>query len=424
MKYNRSKELYSEAVKYIPGGVNSPVRAFIFAKESRGARLIDVDGNEYIDYICSWGPLLLGHSSEIAYEGVFDSIQKGTSYGIATEIEVEMAKALVEAYPSMEMVRMVNSGTEATMSALRVARGFTGKDKIIKFEGCYHGHGDSLLVKAGSGAMTFGVPTSSGVTKGTVEDTIVIPYNDIDTFSKAIEENSGNVAAVIIEPIAGNMGVVPVDIEFINHVRKVTEENGIVLIFDEVITGFRVDFGGAQNVFGIKPDMTTLGKIIGGGLPVGAYGGKREIMECVSPLGAVYQAGTLSGNPIALKMGLNTINYLKAHREFYDEVEKKAIMLEEGFNKNIKELDIKAKVTRFKGMLCLFFTDKEIRNYDDVMTSDTEMYGKYFRKMLEYGILMPPAQFEGLFLSIAHSVEDINRTIDINYKVLKEISDE
>ena len=259
--------------------------------------------------------------------------------------------------------------------------------------------------------------------KRTVEDTIVIPYNDIDTFSKAIEENKGNVAAVIIEPIAGNMGVVPVDIEFMNHVRKITEENKIVLIFDEVITGFRVDFGGAQNVFDIKPDITTLGKIIGGGLPVGAYGGKKEIMQCVSPLGGVYQAGTLSGNPIALKMGLNTINYLKTHKEFYDEIEKKAMMLEEGFNKNIKELGIKAKVTRFKGMLCLFFTDKEIRNYDDVMTSDTEMYGRYFRKMLEYGILMPPAQFEGLFLSIAHSVEDINRTIDVNYKVLKEISD-
>lgn len=428
MKFDQSKQLFDEACKVIPGGVNSPVRAFgsvgmtpIFAKESKGSKLIDVDGNEYIDYICSWGPMLLGHSSDIAYQGILEMIQKGTSYGIATEIEIDMAKEIINAYPSVELLRMVNSGTEATMSALRVARGYTKRDKILKFEGCYHGHGDALLVKAGSGAMTFGVPTSSGVTPGTVKDTIVVPYNDLEAVKKAVEENKDEIAAVILEPIAGNMGVVPADEGFITGLRKLTEDEGIVLIFDEVITGFRVDYGGAQKLFGITPDMTTFGKIIGGGLPVGAYGGKKEIMECVSPLGGVYQAGTLSGNPIALSMGLNVMRYLRDNQEHYAEIERKAIVLEEGYNKCIAETGIKATVTRFKGMVCLFFTDGPIRNYDDVIKSDTDMYGAYFRKMLERGILLPPAQFEGLFLSTAHTDEEIAHTLKVTKEVFEEL---
>lgn len=428
MKFDQSKQLFDEACKVIPGGVNSPVRAFgsvgmtpIFAKESKGSKLIDVDGNEYIDYICSWGPMLLGHSSDIAYQGILEMIQKGTSYGIATEIEIDMAKEIINAYPSVELLRMVNSGTEATMSALRVARGYTKRDKILKFEGCYHGHGDALLVKAGSGAMTFGVPTSSGVTPGTVKDTIVVPYNDLEAVKKAVEENKDEIAAVILEPIAGNMGVVPADEDFITGLRKLTEDEGIVLIFDEVITGFRVNYGGAQKLFGITPDMTTFGKIIGGGLPVGAYGGKKEIMECVSPLGGVYQAGTLSGNPIALSMGLNVMRYLRDNQEHYAEIERKAIVLEEGYNKCIAETGIKATVTRFKGMVCLFFTDGPIRNYDDVIKSDTDMYGAYFRKMLERGILLPPAQFEGLFLSTAHTDEEIAHTLKVTKEVFEEL---
>ncbi|MBN2899268.1 MAG: glutamate-1-semialdehyde 2,1-aminomutase [Clostridia bacterium] len=428
MKFDQSKALFEEACNYIPGGVNSPVRAFgsvgmapIFAKESKGSKLIDVDGNEYIDYICSWGPMLLGHSSDIAYQGILEMIQKGTSYGIATEIEIDMAKEIIHAYPSVELLRMVNSGTEATMSALRVARGYTKRDKIIKFEGCYHGHGDALLVKAGSGAMTFGVPTSSGVTAGTVKDTIVVPYNDLEAVKRAVEENKDEIAAVIIEPIAGNMGVVPADESFIHGLRKLTEDEGIILIFDEVITGFRVNYGGAQKLFGITPDMTTFGKIIGGGLPVGAYGGKKEIMSCVSPLGGVYQAGTLSGNPIALSMGLNVMRYLRDHQEHYDEIEMKAIRLEEGYKKCIQETGIKATVTRFKGMLCLFFTDGAIKNYDDVIKSDTELYARYFRAMLQKGILLPPAQFEGLFLSTAHSNEEIDYTIQATREVFESL---
>ncbi len=426
MKFDKSEALFEEACKVIPGGVNSPVRAFgsvgmapIFAKESKGSKLIDVDGNEYIDYICSWGPMLLGHSSDIAYQGILEQIQKGTSYGIATEIEIDMAKEIIHAYPSVELLRMVNSGTEATMSALRVARGYTKRDKILKFEGCYHGHGDALLVKAGSGAMTFGVPTSSGVTPGTVKDTIVVPYNDLEAVKKAVEENKNEIAAVIIEPIAGNMGVVPADMDFIYGLRKLTTDEGIVLIFDEVITGFRVDYGGAQKLFGVIPDMTTFGKIIGGGLPVGAYGGKKEIMECVSPLGGVYQAGTLSGNPIALSMGLNVMRYLRDHQEHYVEIERKAILLEEGYNKCIEETGMKATVTRYKGMVCLFFTEGPIRDYDDVIKSDTKMYAAYFRKMLEKGILLPPAQFEGLFLSTAHTDEEIEYTLKTTKEVFE-----
>jgi glutamate-1-semialdehyde 2,1-aminomutase len=428
MNREKSEKLFIEAEKYIPGGVNSPVRAFksvnmapIFIESGKGDKIYDVDGNEYIDYICSWGPLILGHASPIYFQGIQEALEKGTSFGAPTGIEVEVAKLITEAYPSMEMVRMVSSGTEATMSALRVARGFTGRNKIIKFEGCYHGHSDGLLVKSGSGTLTFGVPTSSGVTPGTAKDTLVARYNNLESVKALFKENPGEIAAVIVEPVAGNMGIVPPDIDFMTGLRKLTTEQGTLLIFDEVITGFRLAYGGAQEVLGIKPDMTTLGKIIGGGMPVGAYGGRRDIMDVVAPLGGVYQAGTLSGNPIAMKMGLNTITYLRDHQEVYTELEEKAKRLESGFKKNIEKTGIKAQMVRFKGMTCFFFTDQPINGFDAVMTSDTEAYAEYFKYMLDTGNLMPPAQFEGIFLSAAHTMEDIDKTIEDHYQALMQL---
>ncbi|RKD30624.1 glutamate-1-semialdehyde 2,1-aminomutase [Thermohalobacter berrensis] len=426
MEHIRSKKLYEEAKKYIPGGVNSPVRAFksvgldpVFIEKAKGSKVYDVDGNSYIDYICSWGPLILGHSNDEILDGIEEVLNRGTSYGIPTEIEVKMAKLITEAYPSVDMVRMVNSGTEATMSALRVARAYTKRNKIIKFEGCYHGHSDALLVKSGSGTLTYGVPTSPGVPKGTVEDTIVCTYNDIESVENIFNEQGEEIAAVIIEPVAGNMGVVPPKKEFLERLRKITKDYGTVLIFDEVITGFRLAYGGAQEVYGIEPDMTCFGKIIGGGLPVGAYGGKREIMKMVSPVGDVYQAGTLSGNPLAMYMGYKTIMKLKENKHIYDEIENKAKRLEEGFKENINKLDIDAEVNRIKGMLCLFFAEGPIKSYDDVSRCNTKKYGIYFREMLQRGVLMPPAQFEGIFLSTEHKDEDIEKTIKASYEALK-----
>lgn len=428
LNYSKSKSIYEEAKKYIPGGVNSPVRAFksvglspIFIEKGKGSRIYDVDGNSYIDYICSWGPLILGHSNEQLLEGIDEVLYKGTSFGVPTEIEVKMAKLIVETYPSVEMVRMVNSGTEATMSALRVARGYTNRNKIVKFEGCYHGHSDALLVKSGSGTITYGVPTSPGVPADTVKDTLVCRYNDMKSVKEIFEQYGEDIAAVIVEPIAGNMGVVPAKEEFLKGLRDITKEYGSVLIFDEVITGFRVAIGGAQEVYGIQPDMTCFGKIIGAGLPVGAYGGKREIMECVSPVGSVYQAGTLSGNPLAMYMGYRNLNILKENKDIYSELEIKAKKLEEGIKNNIKELDIKASVTRYKGMLCLFFAEGPFENYDDVKRCDIEKYAQYFKEMLNRGILLPPAQFEGLFISTAHEDKDIEYTIKANYEALKTI---
>ena len=428
MNREKSEKLFIEAEKYIPGGVNSPVRAFksvemppVFIDHGKGAKIYDVDGNEYTDYICSWGPLILGHASPVYFEGIQEALQKGTSFGAPTAIEVEVAKLITEAYPSMEMVRMVSSGTEATMSALRVARGYTGRDKIIKFEGCYHGHADGLLVKSGSGTLTFGVPTSSGVTPGTAKDTLVATYNDIASVKALFAENPGEIAAVIVEPVAGNMGVVPPDLDFMKELRAITEAEGTVLIYDEVITGFRLAYGGAQEVLDIKPDMTTLGKIIGGGMPVGAYGGRRDIMETVAPLGGVYQAGTLSGNPIAMKMGLNTLTYLRDHPKVYTEMEENAKLLEAGFKANIEKTGVKAQMVRFKGMTCCFFTDQPIDGYAAVMTSDTKAYTKYFKSMLDAGNLMPPAQFEGIFLSAAHTKVDIEKTIADHYQALKSL---
>ncbi|WP_373899744.1 glutamate-1-semialdehyde 2,1-aminomutase [Haloimpatiens sp. FM7315] len=426
LNHSKSEELFKEALKYIPGGVNSPVRAFksvglnpIFVDSGKGPKVKDVDGNEYIDYICSWGPLLLGHSNSELLEGILDTINKGTSFGIPTEIEVKMAKLIVEASPSVDMVRMVNSGTEATMSALRVARGYTNRNKIVKFEGCYHGHSDALLVKSGSGTITFGVPTSPGVPEDTVKDTLVCTYNDMDSVKEVFQKYGKEIAAVIVEPVGGNMGVVPGKKEFLKGLRDITIKYGSVLIFDEVITGFRLAFGGAQEVYGIQPDMTCFGKIIGAGLPVGAYGGKREIMEMVSPVGPVYQAGTLSGNPLAMHMGYKNLSILKNNKNIYDELEKKAIKIEKGINENIEKLGINATVVRFKAMLCLFFAKGPFENFKDVMKCDTEKYAIYFREMLKRGILLAPAQFEAMFLSMAHGDEEIEYTIKCNYEALK-----
>ncbi|MEG0508402.1 MAG: glutamate-1-semialdehyde 2,1-aminomutase [Eubacterium sp.] len=426
MNHEKSIALFKEAEQNIPGGVNSPVRAFksvgmppIFVDHGKGSKLYDVDSNEYTDYICSWGPLILGHASEVYYEGVEEALKKGNTYGAPTEIETRVAQMITEAYPSMEMVRMVNSGTEATMSAIRLARGYTGREKFIKFEGCYHGHSDSLLVKSGSGTLTYGVPTSPGVTAGTAKDTLVATYNDLESVKKLFDENKGEIACVIVEPVAGNMGVVPPNRDFMKGLRELTQKEGALLIFDEVITGFRVAYGGAQAVLDITPDLTTLGKIIGGGMPVGAFGGRRDIMEHLAPLGPVYQAGTLSGNPIAMKMGLNTLTYLKNHPEVYTILEDRAKQLEAGFNANIEKLGVKAKMVRFGGMTTLFFTDREIVDFESVMTSDTKMYARYFAEMLNRGNLMPPAQFEGIFVSASHTEADIEKTIADCLEALK-----
>lgn len=428
MNNTKSKKLYEESNNYIPGGVNSPVRAFqsvgldsMFVKEAKGCKIIDVDDNEYIDYICSWGPLILGHSNEIVYSGIEETLKKGISYGLSCEDEVLLAKIIVESYPSVDMVRMVNSGTEATMSAIRLARGYTNRQKILKFEGCYHGHSDGLLVKSGSGALTFGAPTSAGVTEDAVKNTIVSQYNDTMMLKDIFLKYGNELAGVIVEPVAGNMGVVPPSVEFINELREITYEYGTVLIFDEVITGFRVAFGGAQQVFGIEPDITCFGKIIGGGLPVGAYGGKKEIMEMVAPIGPVYQAGTLSGNPMAMHFGYNVLTYLRDNPRIYDQIEKSAAMLEESFNFAIKKYKIPATVNRFKGMLNVFFNSHGVTTYKDVSKCDTKLYERYFKGMLEKGILLPPSQFEGMFLSAAHTIQNIEETIHANDVVMKNL---
>jgi glutamate-1-semialdehyde 2,1-aminomutase len=426
MNYSRSEKIYEEAQKYIPGGVNSPVRAFksvglhpIFIERAKGSKVYDADGNGYIDYICSWGPIIFGHSDERVLGGIEEIIYKGTSYGVPTGIEVEVAKVIVEAFPSIDMVRMVNSGTEATMSALRLARAYTGRNKIIKFEGCYHGHSDSLLVKSGSGTLTFGVPTSPGVPEDTVKHTIVCSYNSLDSVKEAFKKDGEDIACIIVEPVACNMGMVPPVNGFLQGLRELCDKYGALLIFDEVITGFRLAYGGSQEVFGIEADLTCLGKIIGGGLPVGAYGGKRKIMEMVSPIGPVYQAGTLSGNPLAMSMGFNCLKALKEDISIYNRLEEKAVKLEAGINSVIEELKISALVTRFKSMLCLFMTGGSVKSYEEVMKSDTEKYSIFFREMLSRGILIPPAQFEGWFLSDVHSDKDIKETLQACYESLR-----
>ncbi len=418
MNTTKSKQLFEKAKKYIPGGVNSPVRAFksvggdpLFIERGEGSKFYDVDGNEYIDYIGSWGPHLFGHNPSFIKKALADAFEKGTSFGAPTEMEVKMAQLITDLVPSVEMVRMVNSGTEATMSAVRVARGYTGRDKFIKFEGCYHGHADHFLIKAGSGALTFGVPTSPGVTKGNAADTLLADYNDINSVKDLVTKYRGQIAAIIIEPIAGNMGVVQANEEFLVELREICNEEGIVLIFDEVMTGFRVAAGGAQEILGVKPDLTTFGKIIGGGLPVGAFGGKQEIMEMLSPSGPVYQAGTLSGNPLAMAAGYAALSYIKEHPEIYVQLEKSSMYLENGFNENLKSIGKNYAMNRVGSMMCMFFTEKPVNDFKSALTSNTDLYGKYFHEMLNRGIYLAPAQFEALFVSTAHTKEDLDKTI-------------
>jgi len=418
MLTNRSEKLFEEAKNYIPGGVNSPVRAFKsvggtprFIAKGSGSKIYDVDGNEYIDYIGSWGPHLFGHNPEFIKTALLKAIENGTSFGAPTEIEVEMAKLISELVPSVEMVRMVNSGTEATMSAIRAARGFTGKEKIIKFEGCYHGHGDFFLIKAGSGALTFGVPTSSGVTKKNAADTLVANFNDINSVRNLVQENNGEIAAIIIEAIVGNMGTVRANDSFIKELRKLCDEEKIVLIFDEVMTGFRVAKGGAQEVLGVTPDLSTFGKIIGGGLPVGAYGGKKEIMQVISPSGPVYQAGTLSGNPLAMNAGFAALSHIKNHSEIYQELEEKSSYLENGLKEAMKSTGKSFQINRVGSMMTLFFNSEEVNSYEAAVKSDTVLYGKFFHELLNRGIYLPPAQFEAFFVSTAHTKEDLDKTI-------------
>ncbi len=426
MNNKKSLKIYEEAVKYIPGGVNSPVRSFksvgldpIFIQKAHGSKIYDVDGNEYIDYICSWGPLMLGHSPKEIVQGIEDIVYKGTSYGVPTEIEVEMAKLIVESYPAIDQVRMVNSGTEATMSALRVARAYTNRNKILKFEGCYHGHSDSLLVKSGSGTITYGVPTSPGVPQDVVKDTLVCRYNDLEEVKSIFKEQGHEIAAVIVETVSGNMGVVPGKKEFLQLLRDITKEYGTILIFDEVITGFRLNYNSSIGYFGIKPDMACFGKIIGAGLPVGAYGGTKEIMSMVSPIGPVYQAGTLSGNPLAMYMGKKNLEILRDNPTIYENLEKKAIKLEEGLKNNIKKLGLDYTVNRAGSLVCLFFAKGPINNYDDVKNCDVYKFNKYFKELIKRGILLAPTQFEAMFLSNAHTDEDIEYTINASYEALK-----
>ena len=428
MNISTSEKLFEEAKKFIPGGVNSPVRAFnsvggnpLFIKEGKGSMFTDVDGNKYIDYIGSWGPHLFGHNPSFIIEALNEAIQKGTSFGAPTEIEIKMAKLITEMVPSVEKVRMVNSGTEATMSAIRAARGFTNREKFIKFEGCYHGHADHFLIKAGSGALTLGVPTSPGVTKGNAADTLLARYNNIDSVKELFAKNKNEIAAVIIEPIAGNMGVIKAEDSFIQELRTICNEEKTVLIFDEVMTGFRVAKGGAQEILDIKPDLTTFGKIIGGGLPVGAFGGKSEIMDKISPVGPIYQAGTLSGNPLAMSAGFAALSYINDNPNIYNILEEKASYLAEGFSDNLEKLDKNFTMNRVGSMMCMFFTEEKVTDFSSATKSDTKLYGKYFHQMLEKGIYLAPAQFEALFVSTAHSKENLDETIKAHYEALTSI---
>ena len=414
-----SEELFDRAVKVIPGGVNSPVRAYgaigiapRFIDRADGCHIYDVEGKEYVDYIDSWGPMILGHNFPEVKESVLKACEKGLSFGCATAIEVEMAEFICDHIPHVDMVRMVNSGTEAVMSAVRVARGFTGKNKIIKFAGCYHGHSDAMLVSAGSGVMTSGVPDSAGVPKGCTEDTMTAVYNDLDSVRALMEQADGQTAAVIVEAVGANMGVVPPKKGFLEGLRKLCDEYGALLIFDEVITGFRLAFGGAAEYFGVTPDLVTYGKIIGAGMPVGAYGGRREIMELVSPVGKVYQAGTLSGNPIAMAAGLTQLKYLYEHQEIYKDLEEKGKRLYGGMEKILAEKNLPYHINHVSSLGSLFFTEQEVVDYTSAKSSDTKAFSEYFKGMLAQGIHMAPSQFEAMFLSVAHTDEIIDQTLE------------
>ena len=424
----KSEQLFERAVKHLPGGVNSPVRAFLsvggsprFIESADGAYIYDVDGNKYTDYINSWGPMILGHNHEVIRKAVIEAAQKGLSYGAATEVEVEMAELLCEIVPCFEMVRMVNSGTEAVMSAIRAARGYTRRSKIIKFEGCYHGHSDGLLVKAGSGVMVAGIPDSLGVPSNVVKDTLQAKYNDLDSVIELFEQNKDEIAAIIVEPVAANMGVVLPQEGFLQGLRELCTKHKALLIFDEVITGFRLSLSGAQGYYNILPDLATFGKIIGGGMPVGCYGGRREIMEMVAPVGPVYQAGTLSGNPVAMAAGMAQLKYLKEHPEVYTKINE----LGEYFRNKVDELfgryNLKYQVTGIGSLACLFFANSKVTDYETAKTADTKEYARYFRFMLEHGVYIAPAQFEAMFFSYAHTQQDVEDTIFAIEEYLKTI---
>lgn len=418
MEINKSKELFCQAKGLMPGGVNSPVRAFNsvggtprFIHHAKGAYLYDEDNNEYIDYIGSWGPMILGHNPDFVIESVSNQLQCGLSYGATTELEVKMAKLISEIVPCVEMIRMVNSGTEAVMSAIRVARGFTHRDKIIKFEGCYHGHADAMLVKAGSGVMTSGIPDSSGVPSGCTSDTLLAIYNDLDSVQKLFKKYPKDISCIIVEPVAANMGVIVPDDGFLKGLRQICDNYGAVLIFDEVITGFRLKIDGAAGYFNVNPDLVTYGKIIGGGMPVGAYGGKREIMELVSPIGSVYQAGTLSGNPVAMSSGLAQMNYLKEHPEVYDYLESLSLRLRNGLNNIIYKYNIPCIVNGIGSLSCLYFTSDSVNNYTSAKKSDISKFREYFHFMLDKGNYFGASQFEAVFVSYAHTKNEIDKTL-------------
>ncbi len=414
MRYKNSEELYKKAVNLMPGGVNSPVRAFmnverkpVFIDRAKGDKIYDVDGNEYIDYVCSWGPGILGHGHPKVIEAVKAACEKGLTFGAPTRNEVELAELIKSIMPAMEVMRMVNSGTEATMSAIRAARGYTGRDMIMKFKGCYHGHSDGLLVKAGSAALTSAVPDSAGVPESYTKNTLVALYNDENSVKELFEKYGNNIACVIVEPVAANMGVVLPEKSFLSFLRDITEKYNSVLIFDEVITGFRLGLGGAQEYYGIKPDMTTLGKIVGGGMPMAVYGGKKEIMDFVSPVGKVYQAGTLSGNPVATTAGIATIKILKENENIYSDIEKKTTKIAEALK------DIGLSVNQAGSLLCGYFTERDVKNYDDALSSDTRKYAEFFAYLLDRGIYIAPSQFEAMFISAVHSDEDIEKTCSV-----------
>jgi glutamate-1-semialdehyde 2,1-aminomutase len=417
MEFKKSEQLYQQAEKIIPGGVNSPVRAFksvgmnpLYISKGEGAYLYDVDGNRYTDFVGSWGPLILGHAHPDIISAISNAAADGTSFGACTEKEIELASLITSLFPSVEQVRMVNSGTEATMSAIRLARGYTGRNKIIKFEGCYHGHADSFLIKAGSGVLTLGIPGSPGITEGVAKDTLIATYNDIQSVEKLIASNKGEIAALILEPVMGNAGVVLPSDSFLKQIREITEANGIVLIFDEVITGFRVALGGAQQLYHIKPDLTCMGKIIGGGLPVGAFGGKKEIMQCLAPVGPVYQAGTLAGNPIAMAAGIAMLNKLSAPG-FYEQLEAKSQKTAQAVADVLKKHGKNYAINRVGSMSCLFFREGKVENYAEAMQADAKLYARYFKLMLAQGIYLAPSQFEASFISAAHTDADLEHYV-------------
>jgi len=429
MNYTQSIQAFSQAQKHIPGGVNSPVRSFksvgcspVFIKSAQGAHIVDIDGNSYIDYVGSWGPMILGHAHNEVVANLSAALSRGTSYGAPTLLETAMAELICEMMPSIESVRMVNSGTEATMSAIRLARGYTNRNKIVKFEGCYHGHGDSFLIQAGSGALTLSTPNSPGVTKGTAHDTLLAQFNNIESLEILFQQYGEDIAGVIIEPITGNMGVVLPNKDFLLKLQSLCNTHGALLIFDEVMTGFRVAKGGAQSTYGISPDITCLGKIIGGGLPVGAYGGKKEIMDSLAPVGAIYQAGTLSGNPLAMTAGYTTLHILNSNPHIYTQLEERAAQLEQGIRQNLAAIGIPAIFNRVGSMFTLFFTElPHVQSFADVCTCNTKQYAAFFKASLDAGIYLAPSQFEAGFVSAAHTTEDIEITIAKNRKALSQL---